>query len=756
MLLTVILVLFALLLRLAIAPVEAGLQYLTFFPAVTIAAMVGGVRMGLLATLMGMVLATTIFVPPYYSLSLAVLRSSLWSNLVFAADGAVISILIETMHRHRERLASSLRVMRRARGRPPLRARARIDLQVAAAAFETNVGILVTDAGGVILRVNRAMELCTGYSASELVGQTPRILKSGHHDKDFYERMWASLREEGAWQGEIWDRRKSGEIYPKWMTITAVKGPNGEVGNYVSTQIDITERKVAEDEIRYLVDYDPLTQLPNRRLLLERLRLALASSGRRARYAGLLLVDLDHFKHLNDTLGHYIGDLLLEQVAARLARLVRRSDTVARVGGDEFVIMVEDLHEQATDAAAFAMVLAEKVLAELRQPYWLDGQRYLSTASIGMTLFIGTGDTTVHDPLKQADLALHKAKASGRNAVRFFDPQMQSAVIARLALETDLRVAVAEGQFELHYQPQISGASGLTGAEALLRWRHPQRGMLEPGSFIEVAEEVGIMPQLGRWVVETACAQLVSWRSDESLAHLTLSVNVGPREFRESGFVEHVIGVLDRTGAPAGLLKLEITEGAFLENYEDTVAKMRTLKAQGVEFALDDFGTGYSSLSYLKRLPLDELKIDRSFVRDVLDDPSDAAIATTIVSLAGSLGLSVIAEGVETPAQQEFLARHGCDCFQGYLFSRPLPLDDFKRFSRRSRLPAQGAGAQRGAPSIPLYQADAGNRNGLPIPPVSCWMTASACRFSATCRSRAGDASDWPLSEWNEETPSGS
>ena len=739
--LTVALVACALLLRLSIAPVEAGLQYLTFFPAVTISAVLGGVRMGLLATLMGMALATAVFVPPYYSLSLAALKSSLWSNAVFAADGTVICVLVETMRRHRQRLASSLQAVRRARARPPLRGRARIDLQVAAAAFETNVGIVVTDADGVILKVNRAMELYTGYSAEELVGQTPRILKSGCHDKSFYERMWSSLRDEGIWQGEIWDRRKNGEVYPKWMTITAVKGPDGAVGNYVSTQIDITERKVAEDEIRYLVDYDPQTQLPNRHLLLERLRAALAGSGRRGRYAGLLLVDLDHFKHLNDTLGHHIGDLLLEQVAERLVRVARKSDTVARLGGDEFVLMVEDLHDQQTDAAAVVMGLAEKVLAELREPYWLEGRRYLSTASIGMTLFIGGKGTTVHDPLKQADLALHRAKASGRNTARFFDPQMQSAVIGRLALETDLRVALVEGQFELHYQPQISGTSGLIGAEALLRWSHPQRGLLEPGVFIEVAEDAGIMPPLGRWVIETACTQLAAWRSDAALARLTLSVNVGPREFRETGFVEHVIGALDRTGAPGVLLRLELTESIFLENYEEAVAKMRTLKARGVEFSLDDFGTGYSSLSHLKRLPLDELKIDRFFVRDILDDPSAEAIATTIVSLANRLGLSVIAEGVETLAQQDLLARHGCDGFQGYLFSRPLALDEFKRFSRRFRLPARIADAQGGINSISALREDSEGRAGPPISPPLCMVTGGACRFSATCWSRPSERS---------------
>jgi diguanylate cyclase (GGDEF)-like protein/PAS domain S-box-containing protein len=553
------------------------------------------------------------------------------------------------------------------------------DLRIAATAFEAQVGIIVTDAQGVILKVNRTIVEETGYAAEELMGKTPRVLKSGRHDEAFYESMWQSLEREGVWQGEIWDRRKNGEVYPNWLTITAVKGDGGEITHYVSTQINITDRKAAEDEIRYLAFYDPLTRLPNRRLLLDRLRQALLLAMRSQRHGALLFIDLDNFKTLNDSQGHDKGDLLLQEVARRLMSCVRESDTVARLGGDEFVVMLEDLGQKVNEAAAQAENIGNKILAELRQTCVLDGYEYHSTSSVGIALFRDR-DETVDELLKQADLAMYQAKAAGRNTIRFFDPQMQAAVTAHIAMERDLRNAVRDDHIVLYYQAQMDHENRLTGAEVLARWQHPQRGMIMPGEFIPLAEETGLILPLGRRILEGACRQLAAWAASPDSAHLSLAVNVSVQQLRQPDFVDQVTGMLELTGANPRRLKLELTESLLMDDVEDTIAKMNALKARGVGFALDDFGTGYSSLAYLKRLPLERLKIDRSFVRDVLVDPNDAAIAKTIVTLAHSLGLAVIAEGVETEQQRDFLASNGCLAYQGFLYSRPLPLREFEAF----------------------------------------------------------------------------
>ncbi|WP_295412788.1 EAL domain-containing protein, partial [uncultured Thiodictyon sp.] len=386
----------------------------------------------------------------------------------------------------------------------------------------------------------------------------------------------------------------------------------------------------------------------------------------------LMFVDLDNFKVLNDTLGHSVGDLLLQQVAGRLLDCVRESDTVARLGGDEFVVMLEGLSERTEAAAAKAQGIGVKLLAALNEPYELAGYRCHSTASLGIAL-IADRHTPVEDLLKQADLAMYQAKAAGRNTLRFFNPDMQAALEARSALETQLRDGLRDGQFLLYYQAQVDGAGDLTGAEALVRWQHPQRGLVAPGEFIPLAEETGLILPLGRWVLESACAQLAAWAHQPPRAHLTLAVNVSARQFRDPGFVDQVRAALAASGADPHRLKLELTESLLLEDVTDTIAKMTALKSLGLGFSLDDFGTGYSSLSYLKRLPLDQLKIDQSFVRDALDNPNDAAIIRAILALAPNLNLTVIAEGVETPAQRAFLIASGCRAFQGYLFGRPGP-----------------------------------------------------------------------------------
>jgi diguanylate cyclase (GGDEF)-like protein len=451
-------------------------------------------------------------------------------------------------------------------------------------------------------------------------------------------------------------------------------GTQGERLGSVVILTDITQRKAAEEQIEQLAFYDPLTRLPNRRLLLDRLRQVVEFCARSRRRGALLFLDLDNFKTLNDTLGHDIGDLLLQQVAQRLLDTVRARDTVARLGGDEFVVLLEDLGTRLEEAASQVQVVGEKLLAVLNQPFDLVGHRCHSTASIGIAL-IREPPATVDDLLKRADLAMYQAKASGRNALRFFDPAMQAVLEARTALEAHLREGLRKGQFLLWYQAQVDRAGRLTGAEALLRWHHPQRGLVAPHDFIPLAEETGLILPLGDWVLETACVQLAAWARRPETADLTLAVNVSARQFRHPGFVDQVAATLARQGTDPRRLKLELTESLLLQDVGDTIDKIAALKARGVGFALDDFGTGYSSLSYLKRLPLDQLKIDQSFVRDILTDPNDAVIARTIVALGQSLGLAVIAEGVETEGQRAFLLDHGCQAFQGYLFGRPGPVE---------------------------------------------------------------------------------
>jgi diguanylate cyclase (GGDEF)-like protein/PAS domain S-box-containing protein len=560
------------------------------------------------------------------------------------------------------------------------------ELRIAAVAFDSSEGMLITDAHCVILRVNSAFIDSTGYSAAEVIGLTPRVLRSDRHDDAFFDAMWETIQCTGGWRGEIWDRHKNGEVHAKWLTITAVLGADGGVTHYIASQHDITERKKVEQKIEQLAFYDPLTNLPNRTLLLDRLNHAMTTSKRNRAFGAVLFVDLDHFKTLNDTQGHDKGDLLLQQVAQRLAHCLREGDTVARLGGDEFVVVLESLACGAREAVTETTIVGTKILAALSELYQLGGVVHRASASIGATLFCGH-ESSIDDVLKQADLAMYKSKETGRNTLRFFDPAMQTSVLARAAMESGLRGAIEEHQFVLHYQAQVDADGGVTGAEALVRWRHPERGLVAPNEFIGLAEETGQIVALGHAVLGAACIQLAAWARQPALADLTIAVNVSVKQFREPDFVATVQELLRRTGANPHRLKLELTESLLVDNMQAIVNKMHALKAQGVGFALDDFGTGYSSLAYLKRLPLDELKIDQSFVRDILLDPNDAAIARTIVALAHSLGLGVIAEGVETLAQRDFLASAGCHAYQGYLFSRPVPLEAFEALATRERLP---------------------------------------------------------------------
>jgi diguanylate cyclase (GGDEF)-like protein/PAS domain S-box-containing protein len=540
--------------------------------------------------------------------------------------------------------------------------------------------MMVTGPDAVILRVNQAFTSLTGYSAEEAIGRTPRLLCSGRHEPAFYLALRTALISQGYWQGEIWNKRKNGEIYAEWLTITAVKGEAGEITHYIGTFSDITANEAAAAEIHRLAYYDPLTRLPNRRMLQDRLAQALVTTTRTLAYGAVLFIDLDNFKVLNDLRGHDTGDLLLMEVAQRLHNQVRESDTIARLGGDEFVVLLEELHVDGVAAAAQTLQIGEKILAALSQPYLFEGYEFYCTASIGVDLFFGTH--RAEELLKHADMALYQAKSAGRNTLRFFDPVMQATISARAALEADLRHALENNQFRLYFQSQVVGEQQIVGAEVLLRWEHPERGLVLPADFISLAEETGLILPVGFWVLDNACAQLKLWAATAATRDLQLAVNVSARQFRQPGFVAQVAEVIDRYSIDAGLLKLELTESMVLENVSDTVLKMNALRAIGVSFSMDDFGTGFSSLAYLTQLPLNQLKIDQSFVHNLGIKASDAIIVQTIIGMAHNLGMEVIAEGVETEAQRVFLDEHGCPSCQGYLFSKPLPVKQFETLLR--------------------------------------------------------------------------
>jgi diguanylate cyclase (GGDEF)-like protein/PAS domain S-box-containing protein len=556
-------------------------------------------------------------------------------------------------------------------------------LRIAAIVFESQQGIIVTDAHHSILAVNRTFTEITGYTADEVIGKTPNLLQSGRHDADFYAAMWESIHRTGVWKGEIWNRRKNGEIYPEYVNITGVEDSNGFITHYVATFSDITLNKLAADEIEHLAFHDSLTGLPNRRLLLDRLEQALASSNHSGKHGALLFIDLDNFKMLNDTLGHDMGDLLLKKVAKRLASCVRENDTIARLSGDEFIVMLENLHEHQLEAAAQTEMVGEKILVSLNQPYQLASYNYCNTPSIGATLFKNHAHN-VEDLLRQADIAMYQAKASGRNTLRFFDPQMQANINARIALEADLQVALAEKQFQLYYQLQVTHDNHTIGAEVLIRWYHPLRGLISPAEFIPLTEETGLILPIGLWVLETTCAQLKIWESSPHTQHLQLAVNVSAKQFQQTDFVEQITAILQRSAIKPDRLKLELTESVVLDDIKDAIHKMNALRKIGLRFSMDDFGTGYSSLAYLTQLPLDQLKIDQSFIHNIGIRPADSVIVQTIVGMANNLGVEVIAEGVETEAQRIFLEQHGCLACQGYLFSKPVPIEQFELLLARS------------------------------------------------------------------------
>lgn len=622
------------------------------------------------------------------------------------------SIWIEPILDHRARVVGSLLLLHRQPQKIPRAAelaqledyarlaalavdhcRTEQELRIAATAFETQDGILVTDAAHTIVRANPAASEITGYSEGELLGQTPLLFRSDRHDDAYYQAIDAAIGERGYWRGEIWQRRKNGEVYPQWQTITAVVANDGTVTHHVTSFSDITAYKHAEEQIRLLAFYDPLTRLPNRRLLIDRLDQALVASVRSRRHGALMFLDLDNFKILNDTQSHHVGDLLLLEVGRRLQHCVRAKDTVARLGGDEFLVMMEDLDENAGHAAVQAETVAEKIRSALAQPYYLEaaagsaGPRTIEhqcTSSIGITLFHdqeGRSD----DYLKRADLAMYQAKSAGRNAIRFFDPAMQESLAKRTALADDLRKATDLNQLHLLFQLQVDADNRPVGVEALIRWNHPERGAIAPGDFMPLAEETGQVASVGLWVLTAACSRLAAWALLPEARGLSLAVNLSSRQFRQPDFVTGLRRLLAESAVDPNRLILELTEGLILENVDDTITKMGLLKALGVRFAMDDFGTGYSSLSYLQRLPLDQIKIDESCIRELPDNIGNAGIVRTIIGLCSSLGIPVVAEGVETAAQYRFLHEKGCSYFQGYLFSQPLTEEELlERLARVS------------------------------------------------------------------------
>jgi diguanylate cyclase (GGDEF)-like protein/PAS domain S-box-containing protein len=550
-------------------------------------------------------------------------------------------------------------------------------------AFETQEGIVITDVNNRILRVNAAFTQMTGYSPEEAIGQTPALLKSGRHDAGFYRRMWEELQTQGRWQGEIWNRRKGGEIYPEWLTVTAVRGPAGDIRHYVAAFLDISERKQAEAQLEYMTLYDSLTGLANRRLLQDRLHQALAGISRNKTFGALLFIDLDSFRHINDTLGRSHGDGVLVEVARRLRDEVGEEATLARQGGDDFMVLLESVGNKLTESAAHVEHLAEKLLARLSEPYVLDNEECQCTACIGIAL-LQDQQVSADELIKQAELAMYQAKDSGTNTARFYDPAVQEAVASRLGMETDLRHALKNHELTLHYQPQVNAAGDIVGAEALLRWQHPERGMVSPALFIPFAESSGLILPIGAWVLEQACAQLALWQKTSAVASgWTLAVNISARQFHQTDFVEQVRNTLLQSGADPRRLKLELTESLLVADVEDAVRKMDALCELGMSLSLDDFGTGYSSLAYLKRLPLAQLKIDQSFVRDIGQDASDDTIVRAIIGLAASLGLEVIAEGVESAQQREMLLKWGCAHFQGFYFYRPMSAGQLSELQNR-------------------------------------------------------------------------
>ena len=558
------------------------------------------------------------------------------------------------------------------------------DLRLHAKVFESSQeGFFVTDEHNKIISVNRGFTQITGYTSEEVIGMPPSILSSGRQDKAFYREMWTCLKRDKYWQGELWNRRKSGVIYPQWLSISAVVDDKDQIKNYVCVFLDHSEKKNAEEAIHNLMYFDKLTGLPNRQLLLDRIKQSIEDTDFTKSYYGLLYIDVDDFKQLNESMGYVYGDLFLMEIANRIQVAIDQTYTVARIGSDEFVVLVPVIDQERELALEQVKKMAENIFKAIKQPYDFNSDQYLAKVSIGVTLFGGEyariGLDKPDQILKLADIAMSQAKKTGRDKIHFYDQEMQTEFENRILLESSLRQAIPS-ELELYYQAQVDSDGNLFGAEALIRWHSKEHGFVSPASFIPIAEESGLILQIGEWVINSACKQLKAWESDPKTRALILAINISPKQFSQDDFVQQVIKTVEQVGINPDRLKLEITEGILVDDINAAIEKMKSLQANGLRISLDDFGTGYSSLTYLKRLPLDQLKIDRSFVSNIDKDPADRAIASTIVTLGNTLGLHVIAEGVETSSQREILIECGCYLFQGYYFSKPLTAADFQRF----------------------------------------------------------------------------
>ena len=560
------------------------------------------------------------------------------------------------------------------------RIRANEELELAASVFRESIeGVVICDADNRILRVNPAFSRITGYSFEEVCGQTPGILQSGHHAPEFYKDFWHSLLNDGVWQGELWDRRKNGETFPIWQAITVVRDNQGEIKQFISIFNDITEKKMSEERIYYLAHYDILTGLPNRAAFQDLLNRAITHAQRESGELALLFMDLDHFKLINDTLGHPLGDELLKQVSSRLKNIVREEDTVSRMSGDEFTVLLP-----AIDSQEDAVVVAEKILKGFSEPFRLDDTEVVVSTSIGISTYPNDG-LDAAALLKNADVAMYSAKVQGRNNFQFFTMEMNKKALHRLSLQADLRKAIENREFVLYYQPQVDIRSGeIVGCEALIRWLHPNKGLISPVNFIPVAEECGLISAIGEWVLDQACRQSAQWDA-RGYCNLRMAVNLSARQFMKQDLLHIVSNTIEQTGVLAGNLELELTESMVMRYVDESIDTLKSLRTMGLHVSIDDFGTGYSSMSYLKKFALSKLKIDRSFIADIAAETDSTSIVATIIALGQGLNLKVIAEGVETQQQLRFLMDNGCEEMQGYYFSHPLPADEFEKLLQTGR-----------------------------------------------------------------------